>query len=59
MKHASGEGLFEFFVWGWVIVGFFLLINIFLAIIIDSYIKMKEEVDPLPELVVILGIPVG
>jgi hypothetical protein len=45
MKHASGEGLFEFFVWGWVIVGFFLLINIFLAIIIDSYIKMKEEND--------------
>ena len=45
MSHAASYDLFQFYIWGWVILGFFLLINIFMAIIIDSYIAMKEEND--------------
>jgi len=44
MTHACANSLFfHLFIWSWIIVGFFLLINIFLAIVIDAYIAVKEE----------------
>jgi len=43
MIHASSNALFfHFYIWSWIIVGFFLLINIFLAIVIDAYMAAKE-----------------
>jgi hypothetical protein len=43
MEHACDYTFFSLFIWSWIIVGFFLLINIFIAIVIDSYINVKEE----------------
>ncbi len=42
MKHAADDIPFQIFVWGWIVIGFFLLINIFISIIIDSYVSCKE-----------------
>ena len=43
MEHACNEFYFNMFVWSWIIVGFFLLVNIFIAIVIDSYVNVKEQ----------------
>lgn len=42
MQQAADPFTFQIFVWGWVVIGFFLLVNIFISIIIDSYVNCKE-----------------
>ena len=42
---CQNELFFYLFIWSWIIVGFFLLINIFIAIVIDSYVNVKEQND--------------
>ena len=43
MEHASTFVCFQIYIWSWLVVGFFLLINIFIAIVIDAYVAVKEE----------------
>ena len=46
MKAAcESSAIFGVFFWSWLIVGFFLLINIFICIIIDAYITAKNQID--------------
>jgi hypothetical protein len=42
MQQAADDFTFQVFLWGWNVVGFFLLINIFISIIIDAYVTCKE-----------------
>ena len=43
VEACQNEFFVLMFIWSWIIVGFFLLINIFIAIVIDSYINVKEQ----------------
>jgi len=46
MKAACENSvIFGVFFWSWLIVGYFLLINVFICIIIDAYIIAKEQND--------------
>lgn len=46
MKAAcESSAIFGLFFWSWLIVGVFLLINIFICIIIDAYIAAKNQID--------------
>lgn len=46
MQQAAHPVTFQIFVWGWIVIGFFLLVNIFISIIIDSYVTCKEVKCP-------------
>jgi hypothetical protein len=43
MNHAANEWAFHLFLWSYLIVAFFILLNIFLAILVDAYAAVKEE----------------
>ena len=43
MLHACNEEAMLIYIWSWIFVGFFLLLNIFLAIVIDAYIAAKTN----------------
>ena len=46
MQHAAGHGMsivFHLFFWSYIIIVFFILLNIFLAILIDAYAEIKSK----------------
>ena len=46
MDHAAGNGMnfiFQIYIWTYLLLAFFILLNIFLAILIDSYASVKAE----------------
>mmetsp|Transcript_40849 Transcript_40849/g.83567 ORF Transcript_40849/g.83567 Transcript_40849/m.83567 type:complete len:1272 (-) Transcript_40849:1118-4933(-) len=45
MAHAAPGWAFHMYLWSWLILAFFLLINIFLAILVDSYATLKSQAD--------------
>ncbi|EKX32347.1 hypothetical protein GUITHDRAFT_121488 [Guillardia theta CCMP2712] len=45
LSHSSSDGAVQVFLWSYVFVVFFLLFNIFLAILVDAYVNVKHEVD--------------
>ena len=44
MTHAAPEWIFHLWFWTFTVVGYLVLFNIFLAILVDSYMSMREEV---------------
>jgi len=42
MNHAAPEWAFNVFLWTWIMIGMFILLNIFLAILINGYTAMHE-----------------
>ena len=51
MKKAAGETAFNVFLWSYIVVSFFILMNMLLAIIVDSYAHVKEETQGTTDLV--------
>ncbi|EKX37118.1 hypothetical protein GUITHDRAFT_116695 [Guillardia theta CCMP2712] len=45
MSHAASDGAFHIFLWSYLFIAFFILLNIFLAILVDAYAKVKEETE--------------
>ncbi|EKX37773.1 hypothetical protein GUITHDRAFT_116079 [Guillardia theta CCMP2712] len=45
MSHAAPDGAFHIFLWSYLFIAFFILLNVFLAILVDSYAKVKEETE--------------
>jgi len=46
MEHAAADALtFHLFMWTFVVIGFLILFNIFLCIVIDAYMASKEEME--------------
>lgn len=45
MMHAAGPGAFHVFLWSYIFVSFFILMNMLLAIIVDSYAHVKSETE--------------
>jgi len=43
MEHAANDVAFHLFLWSYLIVAFFILLNIFLAILVDAYASVKQE----------------
>ena len=43
MQHAAGSFALQIFIWSYLFIAFFLLMNIFLAILVDAYAAVKEE----------------
>eukprot|EP00960_Hanusia_phi_P065489 766112-Hanusia_phi.AAC.3 len=43
MTHAAPEVAFHVFMWSYLFIAFFLLLNIFLAILVDAYAAVKGE----------------
>jgi len=43
MSHAANEWAFHLFLWSYLIVAFFILLNIFLAILVDAYAAVKQS----------------
>jgi len=43
MAHAANDVAFHLFLWSYLIVAFFILLNIFLAILVDAYASVKQE----------------
>jgi len=42
MSHAAPEWIFHLYLWSFMVVGYLVLFNIFLAILVDSFFTMKE-----------------
>ena len=45
MTHSAGEAAFHMFLWSYIIVAYFILMNMLLAIIVDSYAHVKEQTE--------------
>lgn len=45
MSHAAPQWIFHLWMWTFTVVGYLVLFNIFLAILVDSYMSMREEVS--------------
>ncbi|EKX32754.1 hypothetical protein GUITHDRAFT_121057 [Guillardia theta CCMP2712] len=45
MSHAAPDGAFHIFLWSYLFIAFFILLNVFLAILVDAYAKVKEETE--------------
>jgi len=43
MSHAAPPWAFNLFIWSYLIIAFFILLNIFLAILVDAYVAVKED----------------
>jgi len=43
MSHAANAWAFHLFLWSYLIVAFFILLNIFLAILVDAYAAVKQD----------------
>jgi len=46
MSHAAPDWAFQIFVWSYLIIVFFILFNVLLAILIDTYCEIKGSQDP-------------
>ncbi|KAJ1467048.1 hypothetical protein T484DRAFT_1859917 [Baffinella frigidus] len=45
MSHATDTASFHIFLWSYMVVAFFLLINILLAILVDAYASVKADTE--------------
>eukprot|EP00960_Hanusia_phi_P063278 765436-Hanusia_phi.AAC.1 len=51
MQHAAGSFALQLFVWSYLFIAVFLLMNIFLAILVDAYSSVKQETQEADSLV--------
>ena len=45
MQHAGGDVSLQIFLWSYLFIAYFILVNIFLAILVDAYATVKEGTD--------------
>eukprot|EP00960_Hanusia_phi_P041735 755138-Hanusia_phi.AAC.10 len=45
MEHAGGGVSLQVFLWSYLFIAYFILVNIFLAILVDAYATVKEGTD--------------
>jgi hypothetical protein len=52
MNHAAGGLAFHIYIWSFILISYMLLLNIFLSILVDTYMIAKSETPasvPIPE----------